>query len=110
MANTQRNNDCIIGHIIHISNENKKKKYFVKFALLTENNRTVDGWIFSSVAGILTTPLGQAINNSMKKKSGIKLWGSLEENEGMCTSLLINVVEETCLSCMISLCPFDIFN
>jgi hypothetical protein len=98
MAYNQRNNNCIIGYITHISNENKKKKYFVKFTMLTENNQTIDGWIFSSVAGILTTPLGQGINNSMKNKSGIKLWGSLEENESMCISLLINVFERRFLS------------
>lgn len=83
MANTQRSNDCVIGHITNVSSENKKTKYFIKFTLLTESNQTIDGWIFSSVTGILTTPLGQALKNSMKSKSGVKLWGSLEQNEGM---------------------------
>lgn len=92
MANNQRNYNCIVGHITHISNENKKKKYFVKSTLLTENNKTIDGWIFSSVAGILTTPLGQPLNNSMKNKSGLKLWGSLEENEGMCISMSVHLL------------------
>lgn len=93
MAHHQRNNNCIVGYITHISNENKKKKHFVKFTLFTENNQTVDGWIFSSVAGILTTELGQAISNSMKNKSGIKLWDSLEESEGMFNSSLMNLLK-----------------
>lgn len=87
MASNQRNNDCISGFINHISNENKKKKYFVKFTMLTDDNHLVDGWIFSSVSGILTTPLGQAMTNSMKTKTGLKIWGSLEKNESM--SLII---------------------
>ena len=81
MASNQRNNDCIAGYVTHVSNENKKKKYFVKFTLLQEDDDTVDGWIFSSLAGILTTGIGQALLNSMNNKSGIKLWGSLEKNQ-----------------------------
>lgn len=92
MASNQRNNDSIVGFITHISNENKKKKYFVKFTMLTDNNHLVDGWIFSSITGILTTPLGQAMTNSMKNKSGLKIWGSLEKNESM--SLI--VVKRVC--------------
>ena len=80
MTNNPRNSDWIIGYITRVSSENtKKKKYFVKFTLLAEDNHTIDGWIFSSVTGILTTAVGKALNNFMKSKSGIKLWSSLEK-------------------------------
>ncbi|CAF3773593.1 unnamed protein product [Rotaria sp. Silwood1] len=80
MAINYSNNDTIMGYITNISNENKKKKYFMKFTMLAENNETIDGWVFSNVAGILSTPLGLALDNSFKNKTGLKLWGSLESN------------------------------
>jgi hypothetical protein len=83
MAGNQRNNDYIIGQVTNVSNENKKKKFFVKFTLITQENQTVDGWVFSGKSGILSTPLGEALSNSMNTRTGIKLWGSLEENESM---------------------------
>ncbi|CAF1401513.1 unnamed protein product [Rotaria sordida] len=85
MATNYSVNDTIIGYITNVSNENKKKKYFVKFTLLTENNEVIDGWIFSGVTGILSTPLGLALSNSLKNKTGIKLWGSLENNNNTST-------------------------
>ncbi|CAF5015389.1 unnamed protein product [Rotaria sp. Silwood1] len=53
--------------------------------MLAENNETIDGWVFSNVAGILSTPLGLALDNSFKNKTGLKLWGSLESNNGTST-------------------------
>ena len=82
MSNNYSSNDCISGCITNVSNENKKKKYFIKFTMESENNEIIDGWVFSSISGILTTPLGIALRNSLTNKSGIKLWGSLEQNEG----------------------------
>ncbi|CAF1217435.1 unnamed protein product [Rotaria sordida] len=51
----------------------------------SENDEIIDGWVFSSVGGILSTPLGVALANSLKNKSGIKLWGSLDNNNGSST-------------------------
>ena len=82
MASSYASNDSIIGYITNVSNENKKKKHFVKFTMSSENNQTIDGWVFSSIGGILTTPLGIALTNALKNKTGIKLWGSLENNNG----------------------------
>ena len=79
--NNQRNNDSIIGFITNISNENKKKKYFIKFTLLTTENETIDGWVFSSKPGIMSTPLGQALSKAFNEKKGIKLFGSLEQTD-----------------------------
>jgi hypothetical protein len=39
--------------------------------------------VFSSVSGILNTPVGEALRNSFKNKTGIKLWGSIEHNQGI---------------------------
>ncbi len=50
--------------------------------MMSENDQIIDGWIFSSSTRILTSPLGQTLKNSMKNKTGIKLWGSVEENQG----------------------------
>ncbi|CAM4987064.1 unnamed protein product [Rotaria socialis] len=80
MANNYTNNDTIMGYITNVSNENKKKKYFVKFTMLAENDQIIDGWVFNGVGGILSTPLGIALHNSLKNKTGVKLWGSLENN------------------------------
>jgi hypothetical protein len=52
--------------------------------MVSENNQIIDGWVFCSTAGILTTPLGEALSNSLKNKTGIKLWGSLDKNNGKC--------------------------
>ncbi|CAF5031558.1 unnamed protein product [Rotaria sp. Silwood1] len=49
----------------------------------TENNGEVDGWIFSDISGILTTPLGSALTNSMKNHTGLRLWGKIEQNNGL---------------------------
>jgi hypothetical protein len=97
MANNQRNNDFIIGQITNVSNENKKKKFFVKFTLITPEHQIIDGWIFSSTCGILSTPLGQALKHSMSTKSGIKLWGSLEQNESTYTYFFTIAIANTCL-------------
>ncbi|CAF1287221.1 unnamed protein product [Rotaria sordida] len=51
----------------------------------SENDEIIDGWVFSSVGGILSTPLGVALANSLKNKSGIKLWSSLDNNNGSST-------------------------
>ncbi|CAF1331231.1 unnamed protein product [Rotaria sordida] len=85
MNNNYANNDCIMGYITNVSNENKNKKYFIKFTMSSENDEIIDGWVFSSVGGILSTPLGVALANSLKNKSGIKLWGSLDNNNGSST-------------------------
>lgn len=82
--NTYGNNDTVMGYITNVSNENKKRKYFIKFTMSSENNTTIDGWVFSSVAGILTAPLGIALSNSLKNKTGIKLYGILENTNGKC--------------------------
>jgi hypothetical protein len=50
-----------------------RKKNFIKFTMSTDNNQTIDGWVFSSVSGILNTPVGEALRNSFKNKTGIKL-------------------------------------
>lgn len=85
----KKNNDLIVGQVTNLSNENKKKKYFVKFSLITQEQNIIDGWIFSTTSGILTTPLGQAIQHSMKTNSGIKLWGSLEQTDSTYIHLLV---------------------
>ncbi|CAM4786543.1 unnamed protein product [Rotaria magnacalcarata] len=85
MANNYTNNDTIMGYITNVSNENKKKKYFVKFTMLAENDQIIDGWVFNGVGGILSTPVGIALHNSLKNKTGVKLWGSLENNNGTST-------------------------
>ncbi len=85
MASNNRMTDYVIGIVTNVSNENKKKKFFVKFTLITSDHQTIDGWIFSATSGILSTPLGQAITHSMNTKSGIKLFGNLEQGESMYT-------------------------
>jgi hypothetical protein len=92
MANSYAANDSITGYITNVSNENKKKKHFVKFTMSSENNQIVDGWIFSSIGGILTTPLGIALTHALKNKTGVKLWGSLEQNNGK-----FNVLYHVCI-------------
>jgi hypothetical protein len=82
-------NESIIGYITNISQENKKKKFYVKFTMQSENNRQVDGWIFSGVTGILSTPLGLALIDSMKSHTGLRIWGKFEENNGKLCILLI---------------------
>jgi len=57
-----------------------KKKYFITFTMLFEDNQIIDGWVFSSVGGILTIQFGLVLSNSLKNKTGIKLWGSIENN------------------------------
>jgi len=81
MSNNQNQKDVVIGYITNISNENKKKKHYIKFTMISDNEKIIDGWIFSTNSGILTTPLGQALKSSCNNKTGIKIWGSLEENE-----------------------------
>ncbi|CAM2727335.1 unnamed protein product [Rotaria socialis] len=90
MANNYTNNDTIMGYITNVSNENKKKKYFVKFTMLAENDQIIDGWVFNGVGGILSTPVGIALHNSLKNKTGVKLWGSLENNNGKHNTIKIN--------------------
>lgn len=82
MAHQSNSKDSIVGYITHISNENKKNKFFVKFSMTCEQNRSIDGWVFGNKTGILTSPLGLAMLNSMNKRTGIRLSGSLEENNG----------------------------
>jgi hypothetical protein len=48
--------------------------------MLFEDNQIIDGCVFSSVGGIVTTQFGLALSNSLKNKTGIKLWGSFENN------------------------------
>ncbi|CAF1383754.1 unnamed protein product [Adineta steineri] len=79
MSSKHGGNDTIVGYITNVSNENKKTKYFVKFTMSSENDEIVDGWVFSSISGIITTPLGLAMTNSLKNKTAIKLWGSIEK-------------------------------
>ncbi|CAF3150186.1 unnamed protein product [Rotaria sp. Silwood2] len=58
--------------------------------MLAENNEIIDGWVFNNIAGILSTPLGLALNNSLKNKTGLKLWGSLESNNELMKLFIIN--------------------
>ncbi|CAF3597786.1 unnamed protein product [Rotaria socialis] len=53
--------------------------------MLAENDQIIDGWVFNGVGGILSTPVGIALHNSLKNKTGVKLWGSLENNNGTST-------------------------
>ncbi|CAF4053196.1 unnamed protein product [Adineta steineri] len=78
MSNSTLFNDSITGYITNISQENKKKKYYIKFTMQSENNREIDGWIFSSITGILTSPLGLALTNSMKNHTGLKISGKID--------------------------------
>ena len=55
----------------------------------SQNNDQIDGWIFSGISGILTTPLGMALTNSMKSHTGLRVWGKTEENNGELNLLLI---------------------
>ncbi|CAF4482160.1 unnamed protein product [Rotaria sp. Silwood2] len=83
MTTTFPSKESITGYITNISNENRKNKFYIKFTMQTENNGQVDGWIFSDITGILATPLGSALTNSMKNHTGLRLWGKLEQNNGL---------------------------
>lgn len=48
----------------------------------SRNEQVIDGWIFSNTSGILSTPLGNALTDSLKNHSGLRLWGTLEEDKG----------------------------
>ncbi|CAF1551408.1 unnamed protein product [Adineta steineri] len=48
----------------------------------SENTRQLDGWIFSSLTGILTSPLGLVLTNSTKNHTGVKLWRKTKEFNG----------------------------
>ncbi|CAF1381224.1 unnamed protein product [Rotaria sordida] len=82
MARASLFNESIVGYVCNISNEHKKKKFYVKFTMQSENNRQIDGWIFSGVSGILITSLGVALTNSMKNHTGLRIWGKVEEDNG----------------------------
>jgi hypothetical protein len=84
MTNSYGPTECVSGYVTNISNENKKKKYFIKFTLLAENSQIIDGWVFNSRAGILQSKLGIALSSSLKNKTAIKVWGTLERNNGKC--------------------------
>ncbi|CAF1568734.1 unnamed protein product [Rotaria magnacalcarata] len=86
MATTYNSNsDYITGYISNVSSEHKKNKYFVKFTLISENDETIDGWVFSRFSGILASELGIDLTNSFKNKTGIKLWGSMDNKNGAST-------------------------
>lgn len=75
-------NDSIVGYITNLSKENKKNKFYLKFSMQSRNEQVIDGWIFSNTSGILSTPLGNALTDSLKNHSGLRLWGTLEEDKG----------------------------
>ena len=74
--------DSIVGYITNISNENKKTKFYLKFSMQTKNEQIIDEWIFSNTAGILSTPLGTALTESLNNHSGLQLQGALENDKG----------------------------
>ncbi|CAF1501897.1 unnamed protein product [Adineta steineri] len=41
-----------------------------------KNDRQIDGWILSSITGILTSSLDLVLTNSTKNHTGVKLWSS----------------------------------
>lgn len=99
MANNQRNNDFVIGQITNVSNKNNNKKFFVKFTLITSKHQIIDGWIFNSTSGILSTESRQALTHTLKTKSGIKLWDFLEQNESTYI-YLINIITVHSSDCL----------
>jgi hypothetical protein len=94
MSTTFSSNESIIGYVTNISNEHKKKKFYVKFSMQSNNDRQIDGWIFSGVTGILATPLGLALTNSLKNHTGLKIWGKIEDNNGELHSILMKVYND----------------
>ena len=75
-------NESILGYITNVSNEHKKNKFYLKFTMQSDNHGLIDGWVFSAISGISSTPLGIALANSLKNHSGLRLWGKLEETNG----------------------------
>ena len=57
-----------------------------------KNDEIVDGWVFSSASGILSTPLGMALTDSLMNHSGLRLWGALEQERGTRTIQLIEML------------------
>ena len=58
----------------------------------TKNDEVTDGWVFSSASGILSTPLGMALIDSLKNHSGLQLWGALEQERGTRTIQLVEIL------------------
>ena len=82
MATNREPIECIAGYITNISGENKKKKFFVRFTMVSENNQTIDGWVFSGKTGIAQTKLGTLLSKSVTNKTAVKLWGNIEHTNG----------------------------
>jgi hypothetical protein len=82
MASNRGSTECVSGYITNISNENKKKKFFIKFTMFSENSQVIDGWVFSANTGILQSKLGVALASSLKNKTAVKLWGNTDRTTG----------------------------